>query len=440
MNGNVGLEILFIFILILFNGIFSMSEIALVSARKVRLQQRVEDGDEAAKHALQLLAAPNRLLSTVQIGITLVGVLTGALGGATLSDDLATVLAKIPILTPAAASGIALAIVVLLTTYFSLVIGELIPKRLGLNNPEKISLAVAGIMRAIAWLSTPIINLLSASTDLGLRILGAHKSQDLPITEEEIKILIEQGTQVGVFEEVEQDMVESVLRLSDRFVDAVMTPRTEMEWIDLDLTEAEILLQIQQSPHSRFPAAHGSLDAVEGILVAKDLLNSRLAGLPHDFHALLRKPLFVPDSTSAMDLLQDFKETGLHMALIIDEFGGLTGMVTLYDILEAIVGQVPDSALHEEPDVILREDGSYLLDGLLPVDELKELFDLDELPDEDRIGYQTLGGFMMARVGSVPHSGEVVEWAGFQFEIMDMDGKRVDKVLVSRVPPADAAY
>jgi len=259
MNGNVGLEILFIFILILFNGFFSMSEIALVSARKVRLQQRVEDGDEAAKHALQLLAAPNRLLSTVQIGITLVGVLTGALGGATLSDDLATVLAKIPILTPAAASGIALAIVVLLTTYFSLVIGELIPKRLGLNNPEKISLAVAGIMRAIAWLSTPIINLLSASTDLGLRILGAHKSQDLPITEEEIKILIEQGTQVGVFEEVEQDMVESVLRLSDRFVDAVMTPRTEMEWIDLDQTEAEILLQIQQSPHSRFPAAHGSL-------------------------------------------------------------------------------------------------------------------------------------------------------------------------------------
>lgn len=435
---NAGWIVLIMFILILINGFFSMSEIALVSARKVRLQQRAEDGDEAAKHALKLTETPNRLLSTVQVGITTVGMVTGVIGGASLSDDLAALLSRIPNLSESAAGGIAVALVVLVTTYFSLVLGELIPKRLGMNNPEKISLAVAGLMRALAWITTPVINLLSASTDLGLRILGVKKSQELPITEEEIKVLMEQGTQVGVFEEVEQVMVESVLRLSDRFVDAVMTPRTEIEWIDLDQTETEILAQIKNSPHSRFPAAHGSLDAVEGVLMAKDMLNSQLSGQPLDFNALLRKPLFVPDSTSAMDLLQDFKETGLHMALIIDEFGGLMGMVTLYDILEAIVGQMPDSSQQEEPEIILRDDGTYLLDGLLPVDEVKELLDLDDLPDESRIGFQTLGGFVMAQVGAVPHSGLWFEWGGYRFEVMDMDGKRVDKVLVSHTPPIDS--
>ncbi len=431
---NSGPEILLIFLLLVANGIFAMSEIALVSSRKVRLQQRAEDGNLSARAALDLAESPNRFLSTVQIGITLVGILAGALGGATIAEDLAQLLAQVEVLEPYS-HGLALAIVVILTTYFTLVIGELIPKRLGLNNPEKIAVAVALPMRFLSRMTSPIVSVLSASTEFGLRIIGAVPSQEPPVTEEEIKVLMEQGTQVGVFEEAEQDMVEGIFRLNDRYIDAIMTPRTEIEWIDLEETNQEILTQIQESHHTSFPVGHDSLDNVQGILLAKDILSKQLSGEPYNIVDLLQPPLFVPDSMSALKVLEMIKTAGVHVALVLDEYGGLLGMVTLYDILKAIVGDISGPGDSSEPQAVRREDGTWLLDGLLSIDDLKEVLGVEDLPDEDRIGYQTLGGFIMSQLGSIPNAGQYFHWNNFRFEVMDMDGRRVDKVLV--IPNSD---
>ena len=435
---SIFLEILIIFVLIFINGFFSMSEIALVSARKVRLEQRAAEGDHGAAQALGLTQSANRLLSSVQIGITLVSMFTGALGGATLSSHLAVLFMKPAWLAPYA-NVVALILVVLATTYFSLVLGELIPKRLGLNNPEKIASRVAGTMTFISKISAPIIHLLTASTDLGLRLLGASPNQEPPITEEEIKGLVEEGTQVGVFEETEQDMIEGVFRLNDRLINAIMTPRTEIEWLDLEDPSQVILDEVMRSSHSRFPVAESSLDEVVGILNAKDLLEQHLSNKPFDLLALVQKPLFVPENTPASRVLELVRQSGLHEALVIDEYGGLLGMVTLFDVLEAIVGELPASDEPSEPEVIRREDGSYLLDGLLPIDELKDLFELDDLPGEEKIGYQTLAGFILNQLGTIPSSGQHFQYQNYTFEVMDMDGRRVDKVLVTPLPAIPAA-
>ncbi len=434
---NTFLNIFLILILLLLNGVFAMSEIALVSARKARLQQRADEGDKGAKIALELSENTNRLLSTVQIGITLIGVLAGAVGGATLAENLAAALAKIKWIGAEASGGIALAIVVLLTTYFSLVIGELIPKRLGLNNPERIAASIAPLMRFLAWLTSPIVHLLSWSTDLGLRILGTSPSKDPPITEEEIRVLMEQGTQVGVFDEAEQDMVESVFRLSDRYVDNVMTPRTEIEWIDLDESFEEIREFVLTTPHTRFPVGQGSLDNVQGVLVARDFLSRCLDNAPINIQEILQPPLFVPDSMSALRVLDMMKEAGIHVAMVIDEYGGLLGMVTLYDLLEAIVGDIRPEGEPALEQIVIREDGSWLVDGLLAVEDFKEVFNLDEMPDEERIGFQTMGGFAMSQLGVVPIPGQHFDWDKYRFEVVDMDGKRVDKLLVSKLPDTD---
>lgn len=435
---NTLLEILFILILILINGFFAMSEIALVSARKTRLEQHAAEGDKGSKTALELTRSTSKLLSSVQVGITLVGVLTGAIGGATLAERLTTVLIKIDWLAPYAAT-VSLIVVVLLTTYFSLVIGELIPKKLALNNPEQISSRVSGIMHFVARLTSPVVRLLSASTDLGLRVLGVKPSKEPPITEEEIRILINQGTQVGVFGEAEQDMVESVFRLNDRSINAIMTPRTEINWIDANDSKEQILKQVLDSSHSRFPVARENLDNVIGILNAKDLLEAHVSGKAYDLIDLVQKPLFVPENTPAMRVLEMERQVGAHEALVIDEYGGLLGFVTLFDVLEAIIGEIPSSDEKSEPEIVIREDGSYLLDGLLPVDEFKDLLDLDELPEEDKVGFQTVGGFVMNQIGSIPTTGQHFEWLNLRFEILDMDGRRVDKVLVSRLPEETSA-
>jgi putative hemolysin len=432
------LEIVIILVLIMVNGFFSMSEIALVSARKVRLEQSAADGDKGAAIALQLNESISRMLSSVQIGITLVGILTGALGGATLANHLTALLEKVAWLKPYA-GGISLTIVVLLTTYFSLVLGELIPKRLGLSHPEKIAARVAGFMRFLAKMMNPVVNLLSASTDFGLKLIGASSDREPAITEEEIKGLVEEGRQEGVFEETEQDMIEGVFRLNDRLINAIMTPRTEIEWLDLEDPAQVLLDQVMHSSHSRFPVAEGSLDEVVGILNARDLLEQHLTGKPFDITALAQKPLFVPENTPASRVLELVRKSGLHEVLVIDEYGGLLGLVTLFDVLEAIVGELPAQDDSSEPEVVEREDGSFLLDGLLPIDELKDLFDLDELPDEDKVGYQTLGGFMMSQIGHIPISGQHFDFDGYTFEVMDMDAHRVDKVLVTRMPQSDPA-
>mgnify|MGYP000919486552 FL=1 len=428
---NIGLEILFIFVLILINGFFAMSEMALVSSRKVRLEQRADDGDKGAKSALELMRSSSTLLSAVQIGITLVGIFTGALGGATLAEHLSVWLAKVPWLVPYA-SGIAIVLVVIFTTYFSLVLGELIPKRVAMNNPEKIASRVSGFMKFLSKITAPLIHLLASSTDLGLKILGMSTSKEPPITEDEIKGLIEQGTQVGVFDAAEQDMVEGVFRLNDRSVNAIMTPRTEIEWLDADDSPEQIVKQVMASIHSRFPVAKSSLDNVVGILSAKDLLEKHVTQTPYDLLGLVTKPLFLPENTPAMRMLEMVREAGVHEAMIIDEYGGLLGMATLFDVLESIVGEIPSVDESEESEIVVREDGTYLLDGLLPIDELKELLDVDELPEEDKVGFQTVGGFVMNQIGSIPNAGQHFHYLNFRFEVVDMDDRRVDKVLLSK--------
>lgn len=434
---NAFIEILIILVLILINGFFAMAEIALVSARKVRLEQSAEEGDKGAAIALELNQSTSRLLSSVQIGITLVGILTGAVSGATLAERLAEPLMKVKWLEPYA-GGVAIVIVVLITTYFSLVLGELIPKKLGLNQPEKIASKVAGFMRFVARVMRPIISLLSASTDFGLKLLGESTNKGLTITEEEIKGLVEEGTQGGVFEESEQDMIEGVFRLNDRLINAIMTPRTEIEWLDLQDHAQVILDEVMHSSHSRFPVADGSLDEVIGILNAKDLLEQHLTGQAFELQTLVQKPLFVPENTPASKVLELVRESGVHEALVIDEYGGVLGLVTLFDVLEAIVGELPAQDDTSEPEVVERDDGTFLLDGLLPIDELKDLFDIADLPDEDKIGYQTLGGFIMSQVGHIPATGQHFEFDGIIFEVVDMDGHRVDKVLVTPAPKHDA--
>ena len=410
-----------------------MTEIALVSARKARLQQRAESGDKGAKAALSLVEAPNRFLSTVQIGITLVGILTGAVGGATLTQDMAALLNRIPILA-LHSQGLALVIVVLLITYFSLVIGELIPKRLALGNAERISMAMARPVKILSRLTSPVVRLLSVSTDLGLRLIGVKPSQDPLVTDEEIKVLMEQGTQVGIFEEAEQDMVESVFRLSDRRVDAIMTPRTEILWLDLDESFEKNLQVILQSSHTIFPVAQGNLDNVQGILLSKDLLTADRQGGDIDLRSLIRPPVFVPESTPALSVLETIKQQVVHVALVIDEYGGLLGMVTLFDILVSIIGAISEPGQSVDPQAVQRPDGTWAIDGLMKVDEFKELMNLDELPDQDRVGYQTLGGLVMSQLGTIPSPGQFFDWNDLRFEVLTMDGRRVDKILVSRVP------
>lgn len=435
---NIFVEILFILILILFNGFFAMSEIALVSARKVRLEQHAEEGDKGAKTALELTHSTSKLLSAVQIGITLVSMLTGVFGGATIAERLTVVLADVPWLARYA-STVSLVIVVLITTYFSLVLGELIPKRLGLNNPEKIASRVSGVMRFVSWLTSPLIHLLSASTDLGLRILGVKPSLEPPITEEEIKVLIDQGTQVGIFDETEQDMVEGVFRLNDRSINAIMTPRTEINWIDANDSKEQILKQVIESPYSRFPVAKGSLDNILGILNAKDLLEKHVSNQPYEIQDMLQKPLFVPENTQAVRVLEMERKNSAHEALVIDEYGGVLGFVTLFDVLETIIGDLSSLDKGGEAEIIKREDGSYLLDGLLPIDEFKDLLDISELPEEEKVGFQTIGGFVINQLGSIPAAGQHFHWQGLRFEVMDMDHHRVDKILVTRSNTATEA-
>lgn len=436
------LEIFLLAILILFNGVLAMAEIAIVSARKVRLQQRADDGDERARAALDLAEDPADFLSTVQIGITLVGVLAGAFGGATLAARIAPLFELLPALAPYS-HAIALVLVVVTITYFSLVLGELAPKRLALNNAEKIAAIIAPPMNFLSRVAAPLVRLLSVSSDLVLQLLGAKKSDEPPITEDEVKVLIELGTQAGVFMEAEQDMVAGVFRLADRYVGSLMTPRTEIVWLDLEDPPEETRRTIIESVHSRLPVAEGDLDHIQGIVQAKGLLSQCLAGKPVDLRATLTPPQFVPESTPALKVLEMFRSSRVHIAMVIDEFGGLMGLVTIIDILEAIVGDIPVTGETGEPEAVQRKDGSWLLDGMLPVDEFKDIFRISSLPDEGKGHYQTLGGFVMTYLGRIPSAGDQFEWGGLRFEILDMDGFRVDKVLVvpsdeAESQPADA--
>lgn len=427
---GVAVEVIIILVLILANGLLAMAEIAIISARKARLLQRAEEGDQKSQAALDLSSAPADFLSTVQIGITLIGVLAGAFGGATIADQISTWLSRVPALAPYS-GAIGVAIVVIVITYFTLVLGELVPKRLALSNPERVAASVAIPMHRLSRLASPLVALLSKSSNLALRLLGVRPSTDPPVTEEEIKVMIEQGTEAGVFAEVEQDMVEAIFRLGDRRVGTIMTPRTEIIWINMDESIEEIQRKLLGSAYSRFPVARGGLDQVVGLVQAKDFLAGCVMGKPLNLEAVLSQPLYIPETMPALKVLELFRESRVHIALVIDEFGGLQGLVTLFDILESIVGDIPDAGEAFEPEVVQRDDGTWLVDGRLPVDEFKELFNLSDLPDEERGYYQTIGGFVMSQLGRVPESGDYFDWSTIRFEVVDMDGMRVDKVLLT---------
>jgi putative hemolysin len=426
----MGIEIAVVILLILLSGFFVMAEAAVISARRARLQHRANEGDKKAAAALVLAENPGHFLPTVQVGITLISILTGAVGGAALADPLAVTLEKVRGLEPYAHS-IALALVVILITYFSILIGELVPKRLALQSPERIAAGVSGLVKFIAVIFKPAVWLLSHSTDIVLHLLRIKHTEEPPVTEEELMIQLNEGTQAGVFEESEQDMVEGVFSLSDQRVNGLMTPRNEIIWLDVNDTTAEIRRKVRESPFSRFPVGDDSLDNLVGVVKAKDLLLADLK-TGKQLKEIARPPLYVPETAFGSRALEILKEAKREMVLVVDEFGVVQGLLTLADILEEIVG-----AFEGEPQATQRQDGSWLLDGMLPNDEFKEIFNLRRLPDEEE--YETLGGFVMLHLGRIPQAADIFEWNGLRFEVMDMDDKRVDKILVTTIQSKPAA-
>lgn len=430
MNSSILLEVFIIFLLVLANGLFAMSETAVVSARKPRLQQWADEGNQRARRALQLVEEPADFLSTVQIGITLIGIVAGVFGGATLADELAALLEAFG-LAARHSTAVSVALVVFAITYLSLVIGELVPKSIALNHAESIAVAVAPIMYRLSRLAYPIVYVLTLSTNSITRLLRIGPSKEPPVTDEEIALMMQQGAQVGVFEPVEPEMVKRIFRLSDRKVNSLMTPRREIIWLDKSDPPDLLRQKITGRGFTQFPMADGDLDHILGLVKAKDLLKQILFGEEIDLDDVVHPPLFVPESMEALELLNRFKQEHVHMALVLDEYGGLEGLVTSTDLLEAIVGDID---LPVEPGVIQREDGTWLVDGLLPVVELMDLLDLDDLPNVGKGYYQTVGGLMMANLERVPVEGDYFDWGGFRFEVLDMDGLRVDKVLAAAKP------
>jgi len=424
---NITSGLITIGILLVLNAILAMAEVALISARKARLQNEVNKGDARAGIALKLVEDPNKFLSVIQIGITSIDLFTGALTGATIGVWIDFQLEKVPMLQPYS-EIIALLVGVLPITYLSLVLGELVPKRLAMRNPEGISSGIARPMYFLSTFFSPIVRFLSFSTESVLKVFGVENSEEPPVTEEEIQLLIDQGTQAGIFEEAEQDMVEGVFSLGDQRVYSLMTPRTDIIWLDIDDTMEEIRKKIAENDFSRFPVRQGTLDVILGIVKARDLLVPSLGGEPIKLKELLRPAFFVPETMFASKALEILKEKGTDILLIIDEFGGLQGLLTINDIIEEIVGEMEI----DEPQATQRQDGSWLLDGMLEVDEFKEIFDFKILPHENE--YETLSGFVMMSLGRVPQVADHFEWNSYSFEIIDMDGRRVDKVLVTTLP------
>jgi putative hemolysin len=425
-------DLIVVLVLTIANGLFSMSEMAVVSARKARLQEMAERGNTKATAALALANSPNRFLSTVQVGITLITILTGVLGGATLADPIARAIAQYIPQLAASSGAIASTLVVIFITFLSLIVGELVPKRLALNSPEKIAMAVAIPMRLVERLTAPIVFLLSVSTDLLLKLLGSNVTSDEPqITEEEIKVLMRQGAAEGTFDAAEQDMIERVFNLGDEPISALLTPRLDIVWLDLNDSLDENRQKMTDSRHSRYPVCQESLDNVLGIIHVKDLLAQSHHAF--DLTTVLRQPLFLAETTHALKALELLKKTGNQVALVANEYGVTQGLITLNDVVEVIIGDIPFEDEEQEQEAIRREDGSWLMDGRIAIDEFKELLNIEELPGEERDNYQTLGGFVITQLGHIPKSSDHFVWDGFRLEVMDMDGNRVDKVLV--IPP-----
>jgi len=429
---SIETEIIIVLMLVIVNGIFAMTEMAMVSSRKTRLQNRADKGDTGAQKALDALKDPNRFLSSIQIGITLIGILAGVFGGATVAKNLGGWLSGFPAVGHYG-PAIGIGTVVVGITYLSLVLGELVPKRLALNNAEAIASFMAAPMRLLTRLAAPIIFLLSLSTNAILTILRVRHEQELSHTEDEIKIIIEESTQAGIFEKSEQDLVNRALSLGDRNVNDIMTPRPDIVSIDIDDRPEEMWEKITTSGHSQFPVHSQDPDNILGIVSIKDVCAQSVGAKGQDLQSILMQPLFVPESLQALKVLELFKQSRTHVALVVDEYGTVQGIVTLHDILEAMVGDLPSAASAADSSVVLRKDGSWLIDGLLSIDKFKEVFHIDAMPQEDIGLYHTIAGFMLFHFNKIPSTGDHFEWAGLQFEVVDMDGNRIDKVLVT--PP-----
>jgi putative hemolysin len=412
------------------NGLFSMSETAIISARKIRLQQRAEAGDARAKAALEVANEPNALLATVQIGITLIGILTGVVSGATISEEIETVLQGIPALAPYG-EAIGVGIVVALITYFTLIIGELVPKNIALTNPEQVAMLVAVPMRRLSRIATPFVKLLDLSTKIALMLLGIKASDEPHVTEDEIKGMMKQGAQTGTFKEVERKIVEQVFWLDDLNATSVMTPRTEIAWLNVNDPPEAIRAQFLKHKYSRYPVAEDSLDNLIGVVRVKDLIALNLHDL--DLRKVMQPAVFLPETTSTLKILERFDQEQTHIAFIIDEFGGLQGLVTISDVMEVIMGQGLSGVMRHD-SIVRRADGSVLLDGLLTIEEVYNILDI-EPPKTGRPIYSTLGGFVLAHMGNIPNAGDTFTAQNYKFEVMDMDGRRVDKVLATPQPP-----
>jgi putative hemolysin len=427
---SIWIEIFIIIFFILINGLLALSELAIVSSRKARLEQWANEGNSNAAIALELANSPNSFLSTIQIGITFIGILAGAFGGATVAELLTGYIEMIPSLA-GYSEAIGVTIVVICITYFSLVIGELVPKRLALNNPERLACLVAPLIRSLSRLAHPLVILLSGSTNMLLRVSRIKPSSDPVVTEEEIKLLIDKGTQDGTFQEFEQDTIERVFRLADRKVSVLMTPRAEIIWLDADDGEEEAKLTIAKNSYSFFPVAKDTIDNIQGVIKGKDLLSHSMEGKPFDLKSIYRRPLFVTERTPAVKVLELFKTSGMHIAFVVDEYGAIQGLVTFGDILRSVFEDVEDNP-EEEREIIEREDGSWIISGSLPLDEFMDYMEIVEPDEKERTGMNTVGGFVMSKIGAIPSEGQLFEWKDLRFEVIDMDGRRVDKILVSR--------
>jgi len=431
------MDVALLLFLVLLNALFAMSEMALTASRKARLAVLVEAGDPGAQAAQLLHEDPTKWLSTVQIGITSISVLNGIVGDAAFSQPLANwLMAMLPALGHRAADVSATAIVVLSITFVSIIFGELVPKRLGQMYPERVAVLVARPMDMLSAATRPFVWLLSACTEATLRLLGIREAPSRSVTEEEIAASLEEGLDAGVIEAQEHQMVRNVFRLDERQIGSMMIPRAEITWLDQHAPLPELLAQMTENGHSRYPVCRDGLDDVVGVIQAQDLLVPLSRGEVPDLAALMQPPVFVPETLSGMELLDHFRATSAELVFVVDEYGAVQGVITVRDVLEAITGEFSTPSA-EDAWAVQRSDGSWLMDGLIPVPELKDRLEIRELPEEDRGRYNTLAGMIMLLLGRLPVTTDVVEWDGWRFEVVDLDGKRVDKVLVSRIAPQE---
>ncbi len=437
VNLDSSLSMLWIvLLLIIANGVFAMTEIAIVTSRKSRLEKMAEEGNAKAAIALKLAEHPNQLLSTIQIGITLIGIVTGAFSGAAIAGQLAKFIDRISYLQPYS-KEISMFIVVALTTYLSLIIGELVPKRIGLTNPEKVALMVAKPMYYFAKIGRPLIWILSKSTEFVLKLIGVKQSNEPEITEEEIQQMIEKGVYSGVVDEIESEIVEQIFYTGDSRIGDILTPRTQLVWIDIEKPFEENLKKMISSSHSKFPVGRGSLDEFLGVIYIKDIFAKMAEKKPFKLEDCIQETLVLPEPMKVFQALEILKKSGRHEAIVIDEYGGIEGFITLHDFMESIVGEIPYYEDDSEPQIVERDEKSWLADGLVSLDTFKRYFDIEDLPEVRGGTPHTLGGYITMYIGDIPKLNQSIEIEGYRLEVVDMDHVRVDKVLITRIGPEE---